>query len=71
MDAIKFRTNKPMWVIFCENIDSFGSSDTYKIRGGLHLDCNSENVTCIITCKKCKNQYVGSCIIRFCTRFSN
>ena len=29
-------------------------SDTYKIRGGLHLDCNSENVIYLVTCKKCK-----------------
>ena len=28
------------------------SSDTYKIREGLHLDCNSENVVYLITCKK-------------------
>ena len=29
-------------------------SDSYKIREGLHLDCNSENVVYLITCKKCK-----------------
>ena len=46
-------------------------SDTYKIREGLHLDCNSENVVYLITCKKCKKQYVGSCITRFRTRFNN
>ena len=45
--------------------------DTYKIREVLHLDCNSENVIYLITCKKCKKQYVGSCITRFCTRFNN
>ena len=27
-------------------------SDTYKIREGLHLDCNSENVIYLIACKK-------------------
>ena len=27
-------------------------SDTYKIREGLHFDCNSENVIYLITCKK-------------------
>ena len=42
-------------------------SDTYRIREGLHLDCNSENVIYLITCKKCKKQYVGSCITRFRT----
>ena len=29
-------------------------SDTYKIREDLHLDCNSENVIYLVTCKKCK-----------------
>ena len=46
-------------------------SDTYRIREGLHLDCNSENVIYLITCKKCKKQYVGSCITTFRTRFNN
>ena len=46
-------------------------TDKYKIREGLHLDCNSENVIYLITCKKCKKQYVGSCITRFRTRFNN
>ena len=45
-------------------------SDTYKIREGLHLDCNSENVVYLITCKKCKKKYAGSCITRFRTRFN-
>ena len=44
--------------------------DTYKIREDLHLDCNSENVICLFTCKKCKKQYVRSCITRFRTRFN-
>ena len=26
----------------------------YKIREGLHLDCNSENVIYLISCKKCQ-----------------
>ena len=39
--------------------------DTYKIREGLYLDCNKENVMYLITCKNAKKQYVGSCIIRF------
>ena len=45
--------------------------DTYKISEGLCLDSNSENVVYLITCKKCKKQYVGSCITRFRTRFNN
>ena len=40
------------------------------IREGLHLDCNSEKVMYLITCKKCQKQYVGSCITRFGTRFN-
>ena len=46
-------------------------SDTYKIREGLHLDCSSENVTYLMTCKKCKKQYVDSCISSFRTCFNN
>ena len=30
-------------------------SDTCKIREGLHLDCNSENVIYLITCRNAKN----------------
>ena len=30
--------------------------DIFKIREGLHLDCNSENVIYLITCKKFKKQ---------------
>ena len=30
-----------------------------------------ENVIYLITCKKCKKQYVGSCITRFRKRFNN
>ena len=50
---------------FANNEDS----DTFKVREGLHLDCNSEKVM-LITCKKCQKQYVGSCITRFGTRFN-
>ena len=46
-------------------------SDTYKIREGLHLDCNSENLVYLITYKKGKKQHVGSCITRFRKRFNN
>ena len=45
-------------------------SDTYNIREGLHLSCNSENVVYLITCKKLKKQYEGSCITKFRTRFN-
>ena len=51
---------------FANNEDS----DTFKVREGLHLDCNSEKVMYLITCKKCQKQYVGSCITRFGTRFN-
>ena len=59
---------------FLEERGTFTSnegSNTYKIRDGLHLDCNSENVVYLITCKKCKKQYVGGCITRFCSCFNN
>ena len=46
-------------------------SDTYKVKEGLYLDCNSENVIYLIACKKCRKQCVGSCITRFRTRFNN
>ena len=46
-------------------------SDTYKTREGFHLNCNSENVIYLIICKKCKKQYVGSCITRLRTRFND
>ena len=46
-------------------------SDTYKIKEGLHLACNSENAVYLIACKKCKKQYVGSCITTFRASFNN
>ena len=46
-------------------------SDLYKMREGLHLDCNLEKVIYLITCKKCKKQYLGGCITRFRTGFNN
>ena len=57
---------------FSEEKNTFANkegSDTYKIREGLHLDCNSEKVM-LITCKKCQKQFAGSCITRFWTRFN-
>ena len=59
---------------FLEEKDTFTNkegSDTYKTRETLHLECNSENVIYLITCKKCKKQYVGSFITRFRIRFNN
>ena len=41
-------------------------SDTFKIREGLHLHYNLENVICLITCKKCKKQYYRSYDSKFC-----
>ena len=44
---------------FLEEKDTFTNkegSDTYKTRETLHLECNSENVIYLITCKKCKKQ---------------
>ena len=41
------------------------------LREGLDLDCNSENVIYLITCKKVQKHYVGSCITMFHTRFNN
>ena len=46
-------------------------SDTCKVREGLHLNYNSENVIYLNTFKKCKNQYLGCCITRFSSRFNN
>ena len=40
-------------------------SGMHKIRGAFHLDCNSEKEIHLITSKKCKKQYVGSCILNF------
>ena len=60
--------------IFLEEKNTFTNkegSDTYTIREGLHLDSNSENVVYIITRKKCKKQYIGSCVTRLCTHFNN
>ena len=68
------RKNAAKFVLFLVEKKTFTNkegSDTCTIREVLHLDCNSENLIYLITCKKCKKQHVGSCITRFCTRFSN
>ena len=57
-----------------EEKNTFSNKDggnPHKIREGLYLSCNSENVIYLITCKKRKKQYVGSFIIKFHTRFNN
>ena len=36
-----------------------------------NLDCNSNNVVYLISCKKCNIQYVGSTTTKFRTRFNN
>ena len=46
-------------------------SNAYKIREGLHLDCNSENVAYLITCKKMQITVCMNCITRFHTGFNN
>ena len=59
---------------FLEEKNTFtnkGGSNAYKIREGLHLDINSENVVYLFSCKKSKKRYVGSCITRFRTCFNN
>ena len=48
-------------LLFLEEKDTFTNkegSDTYQIREGVYLDCNTENIVDLITCKKCKKQYV-------------
>ena len=59
---------------FLEEKNTFTSkegSDEYNIRKGLHLDCNSEYVICLIIYKKCKKQYIESCLIRLRTRLND
>ena len=48
-------------LLFLEEKDTFTNkegSDTYQIREGVYLDCNTGNIVDLITCKKCKKQYV-------------
>ena len=71
---VAVRENAAKFVLFLEEKNSFTNkegSDTYKIRKGLHLDCNSENIIYLITRKKCKRQYVGSCITISCRKVSH
>lgn len=60
----------------CEVILSKGSSfadkngNIYHHRSGT-LDCNSQNVVYLITCRACGLQYVGSTKTKFRTRYNN
>ena len=45
------------------------TGQTYKTRG--HIDCNSHNVIYVITCKKCRKQYVGQTSLPLKLRMSN
>ena len=53
-----------------ETFENSSGTETYKIKCDT-LDCNSENVVYLITCKTCSKQYVGSTITKFRTRFNN
>ena len=73
-NLVAARENAANFALFLEEkntVTNKEGSDTYKKREGLHLDCNSENVIYLITCKNCKKQYVGSCFTRFCLRFND
>ena len=37
----------------------------------IHLDCNSENVVYLLSCRVCNLQYVGSTVTSFRLRFNN
>ena len=54
--------------IFLEEKNTFTNkegSDTYKIREGLHLDCNSENLIYLVTCKNAKNSMQEVVLLSF------
>ena len=50
-NLVVVRLNAAKFAIFWKKSKKEGS-DTYKIREGLHRDCNSENVIYLITSKK-------------------
>ena len=37
----------------------------------LRMDCNSDHVVYLLSCARCSEQYVGSTIAKFRTRFNN
>ena len=53
-NLVVVRLNSAKFAIFWKKSKKEGS-DTYKIREGLHRDCNSDNVIYLITSKKSKN----------------
>ena len=48
-----------------------GSQDDRRYSINYNLNCNSNNVFYLVTCKKCLLQYVGSTITKFRLRFNN
>ena len=52
--------------------DSFTSvviGQTYKINH--RFDCMEKCLTCLLTCNKCRKQYVGQTVDNFCYRWNN
>ena len=45
-------------MVFKNEFTCTATGKTYKVRGD--LTCKSDNVISLISCKKCKQQYVGS-----------
>ena len=45
-------------MVFKNEFTCIATGKTYKVRG--YLTCKSDNVIYLISCKKCKQQYVGS-----------
>ena len=54
-----------------ENSHFKSSQDDRRYSINYSLNCNSNNVVYLITCKKCSLQYVGSTVTKFRLRFNN
>ena len=52
-----------------DNFQSFVTKEVYKINHQFH--CDSKCVICLISCKACDLQYVGSTVDRFRLRWNN
>ena len=52
-----------------DNFQSFVTKEVYKINH--HFHCDSKCVICLISCKVCGLQYVGSTVDRFRLRWNN